>query len=135
MTLPPREPPSALTTTAGLESSMRLARLWLAKPPNTTEWIAPSRTAASIANTASGIIGMYSSTRSPCLTPSDCSTAAMRCTSACSSRKLYACSLPTSVDTHTSAFWSGRSLRWRSTALWHRLVSPPGNQRTKGARL
>ena len=29
-----------------------------AKPPNTTEWIAPMRAQASIANTASGIIGM-----------------------------------------------------------------------------
>ena len=29
-----------------------------AKPPNTTEWTAPRRTVASIANTASGVIGM-----------------------------------------------------------------------------
>ena len=28
------------------------------KPPNTTEWIAPMRAQASIANAASGIIGM-----------------------------------------------------------------------------
>ena len=67
---------------------MRLARLTLAKPPNTTEWMAPMRTQASIAKAASGIIGMYSSTRSPWPTPRDWSTAAMRCTSACSSAKL-----------------------------------------------
>ncbi len=57
-TLPPRLPASALTITVGLASSMRLARLTLAKPPNTTEWIAPMRAQASIANAASAIIGM-----------------------------------------------------------------------------
>jgi hypothetical protein len=44
--------------TVGSASSMRLARLTLAKPPNTTEWIAPMRVQASIAKAASGIIGM-----------------------------------------------------------------------------
>ena len=58
MTLPARLPASALTITVGSASSIRLARLTLAKPPNTTEWIAPMRAHASIANTASGIIGM-----------------------------------------------------------------------------
>jgi hypothetical protein len=57
-TLPPRDPASALTMATGDASSMRLASAWLAKPPNTTEWIAPMRTQASIANAASGIIGM-----------------------------------------------------------------------------
>ncbi|MCY1378073.1 hypothetical protein D9M69_656780 [compost metagenome] len=57
-TLPPREPASALTTTLGCASSMRDASDTEAKPPNTTEWIAPIRAQASIANTASGIIGM-----------------------------------------------------------------------------
>ena len=57
-TLPPRLPASALTMTVGSASSMRLARLTLAKPPNTTECSAPMRAQASIANTASGIIGM-----------------------------------------------------------------------------
>ena len=56
--MPARLPASALTITFGSASSMRLARLTLAKPPNTTEWIAPMRAQASIANTASGIIGM-----------------------------------------------------------------------------
>src|ERR1035438_6599719 len=36
-------------------SSMRVASGGPAKPPNTTEWMAPSRTVASMANTASGI--------------------------------------------------------------------------------
>ena len=58
MTLPARLPASALITTFGSASSMRLARLTLAKPPKTTEWIAPIRAHASIANAASGIIGM-----------------------------------------------------------------------------
>jgi len=48
----------AETITLGCASSIRVARLTEAKPPNTTEWIAPMRTQASIANTASGIIGM-----------------------------------------------------------------------------
>ncbi len=57
-TLPAREPASAETISFGVASSMRLARLTEAKPPNTTEWIAPMRAQASMANTASGIIGM-----------------------------------------------------------------------------
>ena len=31
-----------------------------------------------------------------------------------------------------SAFWSARVARWRSTALWHRLVVPPTNHFAKG---
>ena len=53
-----RLPPSAVIMSAGRASSMRAARLAAAKPPNTTEWIAPRRAQASIANAASGIIGM-----------------------------------------------------------------------------
>ena len=56
--LPPRMPASAVNITFGRASSMRVARLAAAKPPNTTEWMAPMRAQASIANTASGIIGM-----------------------------------------------------------------------------
>jgi hypothetical protein len=56
--LPPREPASAETITLRFPSSMRVARLTAAKPPNTTEWIAPMRAQASIAKVASGIIGM-----------------------------------------------------------------------------
>jgi hypothetical protein len=40
-----------------------------------------------------------------------------------------------SVDTKISAFWSARVARWRSTALWHRLVVPPTNQRANGGLL
>ncbi|MDT4832946.1 hypothetical protein FQZ97_665220 [compost metagenome] len=58
MTLPPRDPASALTTTLGSASSMRVASEPLAKPPNTTQWMAPMRAQASIAKAASGIIGM-----------------------------------------------------------------------------
>ena len=42
----------------GFASSIRVARLAAAKPPNTTEWTAPMRAHASIANAASAIIGM-----------------------------------------------------------------------------
>ena len=44
--------------TFGFASSMRVASSGAAKPPNTTEWMAPSRAQASIAITASGTIGM-----------------------------------------------------------------------------
>ena len=57
-TFPARMPASADTMTFGRASSIREARLCEAKPPNTTEWIAPIRAHASIANAASGIIGM-----------------------------------------------------------------------------
>ena len=57
-TLPLRMPASAVIISFGRASSMRVARLAAAKPPNTTEWIAPMRAHASIANTASAIIGM-----------------------------------------------------------------------------
>ena len=42
----------------GVESSMRVASSFAAKPPNTTEWMAPSRAQASMATAASGTIGM-----------------------------------------------------------------------------
>jgi hypothetical protein len=42
----------------GVESSIRVASSRAAKPPNTTEWIAPMRAQASMAKTASGTIGM-----------------------------------------------------------------------------
>jgi hypothetical protein len=51
-------PQDAETTRTGLASSMRLASSGAAKPPNTTEWIAPRRAQASIAIAASGTIGM-----------------------------------------------------------------------------
>jgi hypothetical protein len=42
----------------GLASSMRVAREPDAKPPNTTEWMAPMRAQARMAKAASAIIGM-----------------------------------------------------------------------------
>ncbi len=51
-------PHDAVTTTLGRTSSMRTASSCGAKPPNTTECTAPSRAQASMAMTASGIIGM-----------------------------------------------------------------------------
>jgi hypothetical protein len=51
-------PQEAETTTVGRASSIRVASSFAAKPPNTTECTAPRRAHASIAMTASGIIGM-----------------------------------------------------------------------------
>ncbi len=51
-------PQDADTTTFGRASSMRTASSCGAKPPKTTECTAPIRAQASIATTASGIIGM-----------------------------------------------------------------------------
>ena len=51
-------PQEAVTTTLGRASSMRTASSCGANPPNTTECTAPMRAQASIAITASGIIGM-----------------------------------------------------------------------------
>ena len=51
-------PQDADTTTFGRASSIRIASSWGANPPKTTECTAPIRAQASIATTASGIIGM-----------------------------------------------------------------------------
>jgi len=51
-------PQEAETISLGLASSMRLASSFAAKPPKTTEWMAPMRAQASMAITASGTIGM-----------------------------------------------------------------------------
>jgi hypothetical protein len=54
----PSMPQEAEMMALGLQWSMRAASLCAAKPPNTTEWMAPSRAQASMATTASGTIGM-----------------------------------------------------------------------------
>ena len=54
---PGSSPQDADTITFGRASAIRLASSAAAKPPNTTEWIAPSRAQASIATAASGTIG------------------------------------------------------------------------------
>ena len=51
-------PQLAERITFGLASSIRVANSRAAKPPNTTEWMAPMRAQASMANTASGTIGI-----------------------------------------------------------------------------
>ena len=56
--LPPRYCPSAQITSVAPTSTMRSCRLLAEKPPNTTEWITPSRAQACIATTASIDIGM-----------------------------------------------------------------------------
>ena len=54
---PPRRPASAVISKLDSQSCSRFARLSGEKPPNTTEWIAPTRAQASIATAASGTIG------------------------------------------------------------------------------
>ena len=51
-------PQEAETTSFGWAWSIRTASSWAAKPPKTTEWIAPSRAIASMTIAASGTIGM-----------------------------------------------------------------------------
>jgi hypothetical protein len=78
-------PHDADTTTFGAASSIRVASSGAAKPPNTTECTAPIRAHASMAISASGIIGRYTITRSPLSTPRPRSTPANRAVSSFSS--------------------------------------------------
>ena len=57
-TFPRRQPPSAQITAQQSPSSIRSLRAWALNPPNTTEWIAPTRAQARTAMASSGIIGM-----------------------------------------------------------------------------
>jgi len=56
--LPPRRPSSAVISRVESQSWIRFARLSGENPPNTTEWIAPIRVQASMAEAASGTIGI-----------------------------------------------------------------------------
>ena len=51
------------------ESAIRVPQALPLKPPNTCEWMTPSRAQASIVTGSSGTIGMCSVTRSPALSP------------------------------------------------------------------
>ena len=55
---PPRRPSSAVISRVESQSWIRFARLSGENPPNTTEWIAPIRVQASMAEAASGTIGI-----------------------------------------------------------------------------
>jgi len=57
VTLPPRGPPSAVTSTFASQSLMRSRNESAEKAPNTTEWGAPMRAQASIEIGSSGIMG------------------------------------------------------------------------------
>ena len=52
-----------------VESAMRCPQAAPLNPPNTWEWITPSRAQASMTTGSSGTIGMCRVTRSPALTP------------------------------------------------------------------
>ena len=84
ITLATSIPHDAVTISFGSASSIRTANSCGAKPPNTTEWMAPRRAIASMATTASVIIGMYTTTRSPFSTPWAFSTPANSETCSCS---------------------------------------------------
>jgi hypothetical protein len=77
-------PHEAVRITLGVASSIRVASSGAANPPNTTECTAPIRAHASMAISASGIIGRYTMTRSPLPTPRPRSTPANRATSSSS---------------------------------------------------
>jgi hypothetical protein len=77
-------PHDAVRITLGVASSIRVASSGAANPPNTTECTAPIRAHASMAISASGIIGRYTMTRSPLPTPRPRSTPANRATSSSS---------------------------------------------------
>ena len=51
------------------ESAIRVPQALPLKPPNTCEWMTPSRAQASIVTGSSGTIGMCSVTRSPAFSP------------------------------------------------------------------
>ena len=51
------------------ESAIRVPAALPLNPPNTWEWITPSRAQASMVTGSSGTIGMCSVTRSPALSP------------------------------------------------------------------
>ncbi len=87
-------PQEAERITAGNASSMRVASSGAAKPPKTTEWMAPMRAQASMPISASGSIGRYRITRSPRLTPRSCSISDAACTASSSSPKLMRRVLP-----------------------------------------
>ena len=58
MTLPRRQPPSAVMQSLAPQSLMRSRSASAEKPPKTTVWGAPMRVQASMAIAASGIMGM-----------------------------------------------------------------------------
>ena len=68
------------------ESAMRLPQAVPLKPPNTSEWMTPSRAQASMVTGSSATMGMCSVTRSPALRPAKSrSSAANSFTCRCSS--------------------------------------------------
>ena len=60
-----------MTRTVLCASAIRWPQAAPLKPPNTSEWITPSRAQASIDTGSSGTIGMWNVTRSPVLTPGE----------------------------------------------------------------
>ena len=78
---PPRRPSSEVMSTRDLQSFMRSRSDSAEKPAKTTECTAPMRAHARKAATACHVIGRYTDTVSPFLTPSALSTFATEQTS------------------------------------------------------
>ena len=83
---PRRQAPSPVTSTLASASLIRSRRASAAKPPKTTEWVAPMRAQASIATGSSGTMPRYIATRSPLATPIPFRALAKRQTSSYSAR-------------------------------------------------
>src|SRR5919106_338919 len=115
---------------------MREPHAWPLNPPNTWEWMIPSRAHASMVIGNSGTIGMCRVTRSPALSPRPRSSAATAFTRSYSSWYV--------IVTSGSASGSGTKMnaalllyfsRWRSTQLYEALSLPPVNHFQNGASL
>ena len=81
--MPARYPKFDVTTTVAPESTMRSLSASAESPLNTTQWMAPMRAHASMQMANCGIMGRYSTTRSPRLTPRRLSMFAALHTSRC----------------------------------------------------
>jgi len=132
ISLPRRQPPSAVTTSLAWASLFRSATASALKPPKMIECGAPIRAQASIAIASSGIIGMYKVTRSPVSTPSFFNTFANRQTSRCRSWYRSTLESPSSPSQMIAALFFRQVSRWRSRQLALALSLPPVNHFVSG---
>src|ERR1700737_3699649 len=119
------------------ESAMRWPQAPPRDPPNTTEWITPSRAQASIVIGSSGTSGMWTVTRSPFLRPQKSRrSAANSFTRLCSS--WYVRTMSGSFSSSGTKMYAALSLllgRCRSRQLKLALIFPPTNHFQNGGLL
>ena len=136
ITLPPREPASALTITLGCASSMREAS---DARGEAAEHHRVDRADARAGQHREHGLGDHRHVDQHAValpTPSDCRIAAMRCTSRVQfAEAVGALCAGFGGDVDQRRLVGRASRRCRSTALWHRLVVPPTNQRANGGWL